>query len=65
MIVAVGEAHHLPIGHVPIKVERLEWKVLELARDQLLFLDRQNLRIITGSLRQPGERGEQIGPSGN
>ena len=48
-----------------MKVERLEWKVLALARERLLFRDKQNVRMITESLQQPAGRSQQIGPSGS
>ena len=41
VVVAVAEAHHLAVGQIPMKVERLEREVGKLARKRILFIARR------------------------
>src|ERR1700722_7408417 len=64
VVVAVAEANHLAVGQKSLKVERLERKRTKLVREGVLFLDRQDVRIIAEPFRQPRGRRKQVGLSG-
>ena len=51
VVVAVAEAHHLAVGQIPMKVERLEREVGKLARKRFLVIARDDVRTIAKTLR--------------
>ena len=64
VIIAVAEAHDLTIGEVAVEVERLERQRAKLARERLLLVGGQNVRVVSEPLRQGRRRREQIGLAG-
>ena len=52
IVVAVAEAHHLAVGQIAMKVERLERELGKLARERLLFFDGEDVRMVAKPLGQ-------------
>ena len=51
VVVAVAEAHYLPVRQIAVKVARLERELSEIAREALLLFDGQDVRAIPEPFR--------------